>query len=181
MLPALRKTDLTEFGLSTDPDKVAPDSMGGGNWSDGAQKINYPLIHSDDPNALLNGEPVTTTLWKSVFDNERNDYSNQWEATYGYYAPLDYLKSKDQLGVVVGTTYTTPADSTDIAAIRGQLSTITAAAGWQMIYAETDEQFQQIWDDMKTQIVDFGYDEFVEWDMQVTQDWCDAVKAVRGN
>ena len=49
-----------------------------------------------------------------------------------------------------------------------------------MIYAESEEEFQKIWDDMKTQIVDFGYDELVEWDTQVTQDWCDSIKAVLG-
>ncbi len=171
---------LTEFGLNTDSDKVAPDELGGGNWNDGACKINYPLIHSDDANSLIGGEPVTSSLWQSVLSEGRNDYTNQWEETYGYYAPLDYLKSTDQLGVVVGTTYTAPADSSDIANIRGQLKTMTAAAGWQMIYAESEEEFQKIWDDMKTQIKDFGYDELTEWDMQVTQDWCDSIKAVRG-
>ena len=171
---------LTEFGLNSDSDKMAPEEMGGGNWNDGACKINYPLIHSDDANSLIGGEPVTSSLWQSVLSEGRNDYTNQWEETYGYYAPLDYLKSKDQLGVVVGTTYTAPADSSDISNIRGQLKTITAAAGWQMIYAESEEEFQKIWDDMKTQIKDFGYDELTEWDMQVTQDWCDSIKAVLG-
>ena len=51
---------LTEFGLDGSDDKVAPESMGGGDWSDGSCQINYPLVHVDDNISLLGG--VTAML-----------------------------------------------------------------------------------------------------------------------
>ena len=171
---------LTEFGLDTSDDKVAPDDLGGGKWSDGTCKINYPLVHQDNPNSLIGGEPVTSSLWKSTLENGRNEYSNRWEELYGVFSPLEYLANNGQLAVNPGTDYSTPADPSDIATIRAQLSTMTKNAGWQMIYAESDEEFQKIWDDMKAQLDDFGWQELCEYDMQIVNDIIAARKKVLG-
>ena len=66
----------------------------------------------------------------------------------------------------------------DIATTRAQLQTLTKNAGWQMIYAESDEEFQSIWDDMKAQLDDFGYQELCEYDMQIVNDMIEARKKV---
>jgi multiple sugar transport system substrate-binding protein/putative aldouronate transport system substrate-binding protein len=57
---------LTEFGLNTDPDKQAPESLGGGSWSQGIQRLNFPVTHQDDPNDLLNGYSINSNLWPST-------------------------------------------------------------------------------------------------------------------
>ena len=171
---------LTEFGLDTSSDKVAPDELGGGKWDDGTCKINYPLVHSDDPNSLLGGEPTTTSLWKSTLENGRNDYTNKWEELYGVYSPLEYLESRNQLTVAPGIDYASPADPSDISTIRAQLSTLTKNAGWQMIYAESDEEFEKIWADMKAQLDDFGWQELCDYDMAIVNDMIAARKKVLG-
>ena len=171
---------LTEFGLDTSDDKVTPDELGGGVWADGTCKINYPLVHQDNPNSLIGGEPVSSTLWKSTLEEGRNDYSNKWEELFGVYSPLEYLKNNGQLVVTPGIDYSVPADPSDIATIRAQLSTLIRNAGWQMIYAESDEQFQQIWDDMKAQLDDFGWQELMEYDMKIVEDTIAARKKVLG-
>ena len=171
---------LTEFGLDTSDEKMAPESMGGGKWNDGACKINYPLVHADDPNSLIGGEPVTSSLWKSTLENGRNEYTNKWEELYGVYSPLEYLESRGQLAVAPGIDYSAPADPSDIATARAQLSTLTKNAGWQMVYAESDEEFQSIWEDMKAQLDDFGYQEVCEYDMAIVQDMIAARRRALG-
>ena len=47
-----------------------------------------------------------------------------------------------------------------------------------MIYAESGEEFQSIWDDMKAQLDDFGYQGLCEYDMQIVNDMIEARKKV---
>lgn len=166
---------LTEFGLDGSDDKVAPESMGGGDWSDGSCQINYPLVHVDDNISLLGGVTGNSALWESTLTNQKNAYSIQWEELNGTYSPLEYLADHDQLVVVPGTDYSAPADPSDIQTMRAQLQEITKAAGWQMIYAASDEEFESIWTEMKAQLPDFGLDEVNAYDMEIV----DAMIAAR--
>ncbi len=45
-----------------------------------------------------------------------------------------------------------------------------------MVYADSDEQFEEIWTTMKAELPDFGYDEVIAYDMEVTQGLIDSRK-----
>jgi multiple sugar transport system substrate-binding protein/putative aldouronate transport system substrate-binding protein len=155
---------LTEFGRNTDPDKQAPASLGGGVWDQGIQRLNYPMTHQDDPNELLNGYSVNSNLWPSTIELNRNEWNTKWRELYKADNPLELLKQRDLLVVTPGTDYTAPTNPSDIQNALAQLRGITQPAGWQMIYAKDDAEFEKIWRDMKAQLNDFGYREVIAWD-----------------
>jgi hypothetical protein len=161
---------LTDFGKNPDPDKEAPASLGGGIWDQGIQRLNYPMTHQDDPNELLNGYSVNSNLWPSTIELNRNEWNTRWRELYKVDNPLDLLKKMNLLVVTPGTDYTAPTAPTDITNMRAQLRGITQPAGWQMIYARNDAEFEKIWRDMKTQLDDFGYQEVIAWDLKNIQD-----------
>ncbi|MDR0400450.1 MAG: extracellular solute-binding protein [Treponema sp.] len=161
---------LTPFGLDTNPDKEAPASLGGGSWNEGIQRLNYPLTHQDDPNELLNGHSVNSNLWPSTIEINKNEWNVKWRELYKADNPLEMLKQRDLLVVTPGTDYTGPTTPTNITNIRAQLRSITQPAGWQMIYAKDDAEFERIWRDMKAQLDDFGYQEAIAFDLKNIQD-----------
>jgi multiple sugar transport system substrate-binding protein/putative aldouronate transport system substrate-binding protein len=156
---------LTEFGRDVDPDKRAPASLGGGVWSEGTQRFaDYGLIHDDDPNELLNGYSSSFNLWPSFIEMNRNEWNTKWRELYQADNPLEMLLNKNLLEVTPGTDYTAPTNPSNIQNALAQLRGITQPAGWQMIYASSDAEFEKIWRDMKAQLDDFGYQEVIAWE-----------------
>lgn len=174
------KPVLTEFGLDTSDDKVAPDSMGGGDWSDGSCQINYPLVHVDDEISLLGGSTGNTGLWESTLATQTNAYSLQYQELNGTYSPLEKLAANNQLSVIPGVDYSAPADPSDIQTMRTQLSELTKTAGWQMVYAADDAEFEAIWAEMKATLPDFGLEEVNAYDMKIVEEMAAARKAALG-
>lgn len=170
---------LTEFALDPDPNKEAPADLGGGNWTEGSCQINYPLVHQDDVNSVI-GEPTNSNLWTSTIENNANEYNQQWAELYGTNSPLDYLETNNMIEVAPGTDYTTPSEPSDITTMRAQLREIVTAAGWQMIYAADEAEFDALWTDMKAQLPDFGYNEVLAYDMEIVNDMIEARQRVLG-
>ena len=79
-----------------------------------------------------------------------------------------------------GTDYTTPSEPSDITTMRAQLREIVTAAGWQMIYAADEAEFDALWTEMKAQLPDFGYDEVLAYDMEIVNDMIEARQRVLG-
>ena len=161
------KPVLTAFGLDSNMDKQAPADMGGGIWVDGACKLNYPLMHRDDPNELLNGSASNTNLWESIITMNANEYSKKWEETYGSDNPLKYFHDNGYLIVTPATDYMAPSEPADIQEIRAQIKEVIQPAGWHMIYAQTEDDFQRIWDEALAKLPDLGIDQLYEWDQQI--------------
>ena len=167
---------LTEFGKDKSDSKMAPESMGGGNWREGVCQINFPMVHADDAISLLGGESATTAIWESTLAEGSNKYTDEWEQVYGSKYPINWYADNGKLTVAVGTDYTAPAESSDIQTNRAQLNELFKTASWQMVYAESDEEFEEIWTTMKAQLPDFGYDEVIAYDMEVAQGLIDSRK-----
>ena len=170
---------LTEFALDPDPNKEAPADLGGGNWTEGSCQINYPLVHQDDVNSVI-GEPTNSNLWTSTIENNANEYNQQWAELYGTNSPLDYLETNNMIEVAPGTDYTMPSEPSDITTMRAQLREIVTAAGWQMIYAADEAEFDALWTEMKAQLPDFGYNEVLAYDMEIVNDMIEARQRVLG-
>ena len=170
---------LTEFGLDSNLEKLAPEELGGGDWAKGASQINYPLTHQDDPNELLGGFSSNASLWPSTIALNENEFNTAYIETYGGY-PFDAYADKGMLVVTPGTDYTTPSEPSDITTIRAQITELFQPAGWQMIYAETDEQFESIWQDMKSKLDDFGYQELIEYDTKIVEEKAASIAKAMG-
>ena len=174
------KPYLTTFALDPNPDKQAPASMGGGTWTDGSCKLNYPLTHQDDPNENLNGSSVNSSLWESVIASNSNEFNEKWTEMYGSNNPMKYFQANGYLISTPSTDYTSPSEPSEIQTIRSQIKEIVQPAGWQMIYATSDDEFQRIWDEALAKLPDFGIEQLLEWDQKVVDDKFASIEKVLG-
>ncbi|MCL2092782.1 MAG: hypothetical protein FWH12_01185 [Treponema sp.] len=154
----------TEYGIDNSADKQAPANLGGGLWSEGIQRINFPLTHSQDPNPLLNGFPTSSSFWPGTVDLARQEWNTQWRAHYNAEHPLELLEAMGILQVRPGTDYTAPVEPSEISTARAQIRNLVVPAGWRMIYAATDAEFMNEWNQMRAQLNDFGYQEVLNYD-----------------
>jgi multiple sugar transport system substrate-binding protein/putative aldouronate transport system substrate-binding protein len=92
--------------------------------------------------------------------------------------PVEMLRNRNMMLVTPGTDWTAPTEPSNITVNRRQLRTLTQDAGWQMVYASSDAEFDRIWRDMKSKLNDFGYQEVIAYDMKNAQDRGASVQAL---
>jgi hypothetical protein len=149
----------TDFAKNTDPNKGAPASRGGGSWVSGSSWINLLFLDQDNPNSLLNGLPGNSSLWPSVQAEMNNRWINAWRDKYKVNTANELYQKYNQIIVTPGCDYNADEYPTEIINYTNQLKNIVVPAGWQMIYARTDAEFDSIWREMKSKLNDFGYRE----------------------
>ena len=171
---------LTDFAKDGNIDKQAPEDMGGGTWDDGSPKFNYPLTHQDDPNELLNGASNNSNLWASTIADNNNEWNTHYRDFYKTESPMRLFQDGGMMVVTPGTYYTTPSEPSDITTIRAQIKEIVQPAGWRMIYASNEAEFDSIWQEALGQLDDFGLQELLEYDMRITNEKIAAVKDTLG-
>ena len=124
------------------------------SYKDG--KGNYRLVRVGQWSEL---QEITT-------DNATFD---KWKATTGYDSWNDWLEAEgayyhESSMDNVKTFCTTPSDSMrlTIDAIKDEV----VNASWKMVYAESDEQFDQIWDEMVEKCEGLGAQEIMDWRLE---------------
>jgi len=157
-------------------DIMVPEELGGGKWSDGNNNINQWIVGSVDKNPET-GEPYGTDFWSSTIKANETTGLRQWQEKYGAENEVKYFESTGQLVPVPSINKPLVNDTTDIALIRNQCGDLICDNSWKMIFAKDDAEFNQIWDDMYTQIQGFGWDELVQFDTEKWQVVVDARKA----
>ncbi|MCL2057961.1 MAG: hypothetical protein FWH01_02730 [Oscillospiraceae bacterium] len=170
----------TDFARDPNPDKQAPAHMGGGTWNDGTCKQNWAFHQNDSPNELLNGAPANSSLWESTIEQNANEFNTHWKNKYGYDSPMDFYQAIGQMISTPSSSYQEPAQPSVIQTTRAQIKEQFQPAGWRMIYAETDAEFQNIWDEVLAKLPDFGLAELTEYDMGITMEYVDAINEARG-
>lgn len=162
---------LTEFGQKAliDGDADVPEEWGGGSWKDGMCPLNIVTVNKQDINPETK-YPYMFTLWDSyqelIETPLRQDWSEQMKAT----TSMEYLKENDKLLVAPGSGYLEPEDSADIATLRGQIKGIVVPYSWQMVYAETVDEFNSLLSEMQETTSGLGYQTLIDYDMQRAKD-----------
>ena len=59
-----------------------------------------------------------------------------------------------------------PQDSGDIKTKRSQCGEVIKEYSWKMVYAEDENTFKSLWQEMKDKIKGFGYDEVLAYDLE---------------
>ena len=131
----------------------------------------YSLLNTawiQSANAITSyGVPAGAEYWDDVLAAKADSELNRkWQATTGYNNYLEQLKDKggwieDSFHNNVAK-FTTPL-SDDQKLVKAAAKDIIVNASWQMVYAETDEQFEQIWDDAVKQCEGLGVKDLYEW------------------
>ncbi|MDO4283790.1 MAG: extracellular solute-binding protein [Eubacteriales bacterium] len=165
---------LTEDGAKRfTADIQVPEELGGGLWSDGNDQINQWIVHGREVNPTT-GEPYDATLWSSTIENNQTATTKEWSEKYGAENEVDYMRQNGQLEMVANINIPLPSDTTDIALIRSQCGDLVCDTSWRMAFAADDAEFEQMWDDMCTQLEGLGWSELVAFDTEKQQVIVDA-------
>ncbi len=143
---------LTELGEAAQADRkgtMMPEEWGGGNFNDGTFQANNTTWSKDASNPDSNGETYNYINWKSRRTDETYDILKDWRDKYGQYTFQDYMNTTN-FKVALGTSYTESKRSDDLKIIWEQVAECLVNYTWQAIYAETDEEYDRIVNEMIT-------------------------------
>lgn len=155
----------TDWGKNATTDTPVPEEYGGGTWGSGTQQFNTAIASKFDTNPET-GEPYDSKLWSSYLEDERTQQDNEWAERFGAYDPQTYLEVHDMVEVIPGNAYVAEGESMDLTNARNQCHSEIIQASWKMVFAESEEEFSQIWESMKENLTGMGFDDVVEADMQ---------------
>lgn len=168
----------TEYGRTAETiNAPVPEEYGGGNFKDGKCQFNWciPFWLDKDP---ATGEIFNKALWTSTVKNERNRVMDEWTETFGTELPTQYLVDNDLMEIIPGSPYICPVDSSDINIKRSQCGTAVKEASWKMVFARDKEEFDAVWQDMKTKLDGLGYNDVIAVDKANVEGFYQARKAV---
>jgi len=166
---------LNDFGKSAWQLKTTvPDEYGGGNMADGGDPINGSLEMIADINPDY-GVPYDRGMWPQTIADNQTVLSEDWNTHYNAASVLDYLQKSNKIVVSPGNAYVRPAESSDIQTERAQCGDLLKTASWQMAFAGSQAEFDQIWSDLKTQLDGVGYQDVLAVDATYVQGYKDAI------
>lgn len=155
-----------------------PEELGGGLWADGNNQLNQWIVGSCDTNPNT-GETYGTDMWASSIEANKTKGVKEWIEKYGAENEVEYFKAHGMLTPVANINKPLADDTTDIALIRNQCAQIVKDSSWKMIFASSSEEFEQLWDDMCSQVEGFGWNDLFEFDKQKYQVVVDARNAAK--
>ena len=166
------KAVTTEFGDQALPsnDVTVPDEWGGGSWKDGVSALNFKALSLVDTDPVTN-EPYMETIWSSVLEKNTTELDKDWQSwADGAQTTIEYLKNKNALSVAAGTSYTQPEETSDITTLRNQCKTTIVDSSWQMVFAQSEDEFNEILKNMQDTVKGLGYEDVLKVDMKNAKD-----------
>ncbi len=110
--------------------------------------------------------PIVPTAWpdaQAIMND--NDNWNAWKETMGAEDLWDYAEQHD-VTIYKGNAFENVAQPTPDDAQMLTISTIkdaVVAGTWQCVYAESEEEFEKIWDQMVKDAMDLGAQDIIDW------------------
>ena len=180
--PAGEVWDVDDNGVATFTEKGMAHTQEAANGKTDAYKLesgeemvlwNTPWIVNDG-GALTSytgpdGErrPSVTTAWSEMTEiNTNNDTYRSWQQVTGYDTWKEWLEAENAWVMESELTdinlfESMPDDmmKLTIDAIRDKVNT----ASWKMVYAETDEEFEKLWNQMVSDCEGLGAQEIIDW------------------
>ncbi len=154
-----------------------PEEYGGGGYDDGMNDINQWIVSSICVNPLT-GERFAQKFWKSYKERTMTEMKKEWSEMFGAADDVEWMKKNNKLFATPSVDFTPAADSNDIATLRAQLNSTLCEYTWNLIMTcATDEEFENMWDEMIATLDGFGYQELYAYDCAMWQPEIDAKKA----
>ena len=142
-----------------------PEEWGGAGWNDGNNQINQWLVSANAINPLTN-EPYSKQYWATYKEATMTQMKKEWQEKFGAAEPAEYMKKNNALLISPNISVALPVDDNDISLIRGQCKDAVNKYSWRMIYAKTDAEFDQPWDDMVKELNGYGFEDLMEFDKE---------------
>lgn len=170
---ALTETGQTAFQNNT----PVPAEYGGGGYQDGQSKVNIQLINDLAINDST-GEPYNSNYWSSTIETNKTTLTNNWSKMFNAENALDYYKKNNMINIVPNINVNFGTDSSEITNERNQCKQIVLDTSWKMIFAKNDNEFNQLWKTMKTQLDGLGWGSLVSTDTTRVKNLADLRKQV---
>lgn len=180
--PAGEIWDVDENGVATFTEKGMDFAveMGGGDTTgftteSGEEVVlwNTPWIVQDggvltsytDPDG--NRRPCITTAWNEMIELSSNTGVHEsWKKATGYDTWQEWLEAEDAWVTNSALTNVELFESTPDDMMKLTIDAISdkvTTASWKMVYAETDEEFDKLWDQMVSDCEGLGAQEIIDW------------------
>lgn len=156
-------------------EKPLPEEWGGGNFSDGSQKLNQYIVGAMAINPRTN-EPYSFGYWSSQQEKPKDQRWVEWTEKYGTDTQTEYYLNNGLMKVVANVNVVLDSDTTDMALIRSQCGQELKDASWRMVMAKDRAEFDQMWTEMKDKMNGLGFEELYEFDCQKYQKVIDVRK-----
>lgn len=158
------KTYMTDFGQTCVEDRntMMPEEWGGCTFNEGAFQPNNITWSAGDINPD-SGEPYDRTMWASqVAKSISCDAEQDWRDKTGCTTIQEYMLTGDYC-VDAPTTYAASEKSPELEAKWNQVKECIVQGSWNAIYAESEEEFQKIVNEMRGKAMSYGYMQCIDW------------------
>ncbi len=155
---------LTELGAACKADVNTEMTDGySGTFDDGSFKMNNTTWALDTSNLDSTvGETYNYKKWESQQTEASTLVEADWREYTGCTTFDEYVKTSDYV-LSPGTDYSTSSKSDELQVVWSQVTNCIKNGSWNAIYAETDEEFDAIVEQMTTDAYDYGFEECIEF------------------
>jgi multiple sugar transport system substrate-binding protein/putative aldouronate transport system substrate-binding protein len=156
-------TYFTELGQKTNNDKSTQmEAPYSGTYKDGELQINCITWSIDASNPDSNGETYNDEDWKSNQTEAVCDTDQDWRDYTGCTTINEYM-SKGNYRVSPGSAYVAGDKSDELKTTWAQVTNCITDYTWKAIYAESDEECEEIIEEMIEKANDYGYQDCWDW------------------
>ncbi|NLO86180.1 MAG: extracellular solute-binding protein [Clostridiales bacterium] len=157
-----------------------PAENGGGTFEDGMNAFNN-TIYKLHQNALGKEYSYHVEGWASYAERYDSNLSKAWQANYANGAAngVELYRETEQVSIApsASITYAKAALSDDGNAKRAMFAPVMKQFSWQCVMAETEEQFEALWNEMVTTCKSYGYDDVAAEKLVDIQNCLDFIEA----
>ena len=140
-----------------------PEEFGGGGYQDGNNAINQWLCASICTNPAT-GETYDVKFWETYIEKNMTEMKREWMEHFDAANSVDWMKKNGKLLASPNVSVALEVDTNDITLIRNDINKVLCKYTWQMFAAETDEDFEALWDKMDKEMEGLDYNTLYEFD-----------------
>lgn len=142
-------------------------------WNTEFVTSNAALTTLKDANG--NYRPASLTIWDEYQQYAlANDTFKAWQETTGYSGYREWLDAEDAIVTVLPASafskYITKTVPDDLQLIVAALRDVVVNGSWKMVYAETEEEFDKLWDQMLKDCEEAGAKKVIDWRLSTIED-----------
>ena len=160
---------LTDFGMKALSDKegtaMTKADAGvyeGGTFHDGELQINNATWSVNEINPNTSGDPYDKTYWRSIASQANYDIQRDWIDYNGVESISEYMEGLDYK-VAPATEYNEAEMDDDFELIWNQVTTCIVDYSWKAIYAGSDGEFNYYVQQMINTANAYGYEQCKQW------------------
>ncbi len=137
-----------------------------GSFDDGKLQVNSIIW---DLASYIANDPLSQcylyTMWDSMQADPVNDVEASWREYTGETLNINYLLHNENVVVspASGVSFSDPSKQDTLYTYWSQVTTTIVNGTWKCIYAETDEEFDQLWEQMVSEAISYGYEDCVAY------------------